>query len=110
MAQETLESVLSDLDDLLNEESRALSSLDHQEIERIADRKTDLLRRLSKADREGVTKETLRRTALVRQRALNNQLLMVHARDLIRGVIDAWNPPSYDKRGTPPPRLLAVRG
>jgi hypothetical protein len=110
MAEESLEIVLCELDNLLSEETKALGVLDYEEIERIAGEKTELLRRLSKADRAGVSKETLRRTAMVRQKALHNQLLMVHARDLIRGVLDAWEPPAYDGRGTAPPRLLAMRG
>jgi hypothetical protein len=103
---ESIETVVRELDDLLNEETAALKRLDHETIDALTSRKVILLRRMGAASRAHVSPAALPLIADVRQKALNNQLLLVHARDLIRGVLETWAPHRVGASGA----LLEVRG
>ncbi len=104
-----LEAVVERLDQLLTEETTALRRLDSDSIEQLTERKAALLRELGGVSREGATRDTLRLVAQVREKALTNQLLLVHARDMVRGVIDRMAP-SFEPHNPSGARLLQVRG
>lgn len=97
------------LNDLLMQETEALRRLDHETLDSLTASKVALLRELSVVDRSRTDAATLRAISLVRDRALNNQILMVHARDLTRGVFDTLTGIAPGSR-TSSPRLLELRG
>lgn len=89
---------LAELGDLLTKERAALGRMDAQGVEAVAAEKLELLARLEAADRAEATPQALRELARLREIALENQLLLVHARDLLRGVVEALGP-GRDGRG-----------
>lgn len=97
---------MDELNDLLGAEREALRRMDPLEIEALTVQKVALLGRLSAAPREGATPAFVRELARLREVALQNQLLLVHARDLTRGVVDTLVPGRTSGRGS----LLEVRG
>jgi hypothetical protein len=77
---------LQDLEQLLMDECEALKKLDRETIERLSLEKlavAEVLSTLGKPDKHH--EELLGR---IKRRALMNQLLMVNARDCVRGVIE----------------------
>lgn len=104
--EEALDGVLEELEQLLDQETAALRKLNHQEIEQLTARKVMLLGRASQANRGGVNSTTLARLSRIREVALSNQILMVHARDLVRGVLQTWAPGRVGASGT----LFETRG
>ena len=86
--QDPLTSILHELESLLKEETFALKRLDRPAIDEFATRKLELFERLSKAIAECPPavehKPLLER---VHRLALMNQLLLVHARDAVRGAL-----------------------
>ncbi len=97
------------LNQLLLEETEALRRLDHETLDSLTERKVALLRELATVNRAGADRETLRAISLVRDRALNNQMLMVHARDLTQGVFDRMTGNTHGTKAGGS-RLLEVRG
>ncbi len=97
------------LNQLLILETEALRCLDHEALDTLTDQKVALLRELANVSRTGADRETLRSISMLRDRALTNQMLMVHARDLTQGVFDriTGNEHGEKSRGA---RLLEVRG
>jgi hypothetical protein len=81
----SLANALDELSDLLTREATALRALDANALSAIAEQKVQLESRLialgpaQESDREALTQ--------LRQRALENQILLVHARDTVRGLI-----------------------
>lgn len=100
---------MESLNDLLVEETEALRRLDHKALDALTDRKVELLRELAQVNRNDASHETLRRIARVRNLALTNQMLMVHARDLTQGVFDRLTGNAHGGR-VAGARLLEVRG
>lgn len=94
---------------LLSEETDALRRLDHVLLDSLTERKVALLHELSTVPRVAPSPQALRAIAEMRERALRNQMLMVHARDLTQGMFDRMmgNPHSGKNVGG---RLLEVRG
>lgn len=103
---ESMEQLLGELDGLLASEREALRRMDPMQIEGLSVEKVALLGRLAAASREGVAPETVGELARLRELALQNQLLLVHARDLTRGVVETLSPGHQGGRGS----LLEVRG
>ncbi len=75
---------IADLEALLEAEQRFLSRLDADGIEAVAKRKEELLPLLADARAQGVDLERLTR---VRELAVRNQLLMVHARETVGTIV-----------------------
>lgn len=100
------ETVLAELDELLSEEGRALQDLDHGAIDGLTARKLALLDKIGRTPRDASSPRVTALLTQLRQRALNNQLLIVHARDLVRGVIETSAPLRAGNGGS----LLEVRG
>lgn len=105
-----LEAIVHRLDELLTEESGALRRMDSDKIVELSDAKAEILRELGGASRSGASRETLQLVARVREKALANQLLLVHARDLIRGLVQSMGAVSVDGKTPGAARLLEVRG
>src|SRR5687768_2455631 len=86
--QDPLSSILGELESLLKDESIALKRLDRSAIDDFATRKLELFERLSKVLAENhasaLHKQLLER---VHRLAIMNQLLLVHARDAVRGAL-----------------------
>lgn len=95
---------LFDLEQLLDAESGYLSSLDLDGIEAIASSKERLLASLRETPREDKDRPRLQR---IRDKAIKNQLLTVHARETIASILMALAPsgPNYSatSRAAPAP-------
>ncbi len=92
------ETWLAELGDLLTKERAALERMDALGVETASAEKLRLLEQLESKDRAEATPEALRELARLREVALENQLLLVHARDLLRGAVESLGP-SRDGRG-----------
>ncbi len=117
----TARGVLSALERLLAEERKALVRLDRDAIEAFAAEKLELdaaLReRSAQAPLELGDRQLLER---VRHAALENQLLLAHARSCVQGMLSLLAPhnapgysaPGHSAAGTahPPPMALNLRG
>ncbi len=77
--------LLEELEVILAEEALALRSPKGEELEQIAARKLKVERGLAQAG--PLAQEDREIAERVRVAALNNQMLLVHARDTVRGVI-----------------------
>ncbi len=99
--------VVEMLDALLIEEEVALRRLDHESLDKITDRKVDLLEELAQAPRSGQSAALVRTMRSLRDRALVNQMLMIHARELSIGMIEQISGRSQHDKGA---RFLEVRG
>lgn len=112
---------IDELEALLEAEQGFLERLDTDGIEAIARRKEQLLPRLQSA---ATTADDLVRLSHVRERALRNQLLTVHVRDVVAAIVGALGPagttvggaPVYPSNlgratpGAPAPARLSVKG
>ena len=107
--QSSFSGAVERLHQILMEETDALRRLDHQTLDQLTSRKVELVDELSHMSRAGADAGTLKMLAFVRERALVNQMLMVHARDLTQGVFDAMTGNAYGVRGGGA-RLLEVKG
>jgi hypothetical protein len=93
MAPGDLDDSLGELERLLEEETAALRELDRDAIDRIAQSKLVVCERLSARARTNGPTSSARATAdrsrldRIRHKALYNQVLLVHARDSVRGVL-----------------------
>lgn len=117
----TARGVLSALEQLLAQERKALVRLDRDAIEAFAAHKLELdsaLRQLCQlTPLELADRELLER---VRHAALENQLLLAHARSCVQGMLSLLAPhnapgysaPGHGSAGTahPPPMALNLRG
>lgn len=93
---------------LLTEETEALRHLDHAALDEITSRKQELLLQIEAAPGNQGDDTMIREMREIRQQALMNQVLMVHARDLTQGLINSLTlPPNQTSTGSP--RLLHVR-
>jgi hypothetical protein len=101
-----LDGVLDELQELLGQETEALRVLDHRALDLLTTRKVDLLSKVTSLTRQGANRGTLSRLGKIREVALTNQLLMVHARDLVRGALDTWGAGRTGAAGS----LLETRG
>jgi hypothetical protein len=95
MAPSDLNDSLGELEQLLEEETGALRKLDRDAIDRIAAAKLEVCERLSHTAHragsslpDGAAPERRAQLDRIRQKALYNQVLLVHARDSVRGVLD----------------------
>ncbi|MFO0565970.1 MAG: hypothetical protein U0263_09930 [Polyangiaceae bacterium] len=98
---EDVETLLRRLEHVLAEEHAALSKLDIQAVEQAARDKSELGERLRRVDRSG-NPVSAARLERVRRRLLRNQVLLVHARDTTRGLIQLHTggpTPSYGPGG-----------
>lgn len=111
-AQDQLSQALADLESILEREALALRRLDREEIDRLTSEKVAVQGRLetlkgtaSPAPSEGPRLEKIRKLAL------QNQLLLVHARDCVRGLIATMTGAEVGSYPTtrPPPRSSALR-
>ena len=93
--------ILLELDTLLDAERQALKDLAANDVEDIAARKVQLVAQLAQlipgANPSAEEAAALKR---IREKQLRNQLLLVHARDSVRGLITALTgsrPASYSR-------------
>lgn len=112
-SNETASVILEELERVLKDEHRALRALDRDEIERAAERKLVLDARLRRAEPTAADLPALKR---VRRAALDNQLLIVHARACLQSVIGMVTgdnfttyPGTAPKRAVAEPMRLSVR-
>lgn len=96
-----LNQTLTSLESLLADEFLALQRLDHEAIEQATQTKLALCERLTSLGTEqGLGGQQRAMLERVRRAQLRNQLLVVHARDCVRGVLGAmgsytnWTPVS----------------
>jgi len=101
-----LSAVLGELDLLLAAESEALRKLDHGTLDELTSQKLDLLDRLARVDRSTASREDVARLGHARELAFQNQLLLVNARELVRGVLHLSASNRVGNGGT----LLEIRG
>jgi flagellar biosynthesis/type III secretory pathway chaperone len=85
-SRETVSVILEELEKVLTDEHRALRVLDHDAIEHASAQKLSLDARLRAAD-ASKTAADLPKLKRVRRMALDNQLLIVHARACLQGII-----------------------
>lgn len=112
---DSISAVLKELEAVLREEHRALRALDYSGIERAAELKVALDARLRAVEHEK-TAADLPALQRVRRAALDNQLLIVHARSCLQGLIGMVTgdtfvtyPGATGKRAAPEPLRLNVR-
>jgi hypothetical protein len=112
---DSISAVLQELEAVLREEHRALRALDYEGIERAAELKVALDARLRAVENEK-TPADLPALKRVRRAALDNQLLIVHARSCLQGIIGMVTgdtfvtyPGATGKRAAPEPLRLNVR-
>ena len=112
-SNETASVILEELERVLKEEHQALRVLDRDAIERAAEQKLALDARLRKTDPQAADLPALKR---VRRAALDNQLLIVHARACLQSVIGMVTgdnfttyPGTAPKRAAAEPLRLSVR-
>lgn len=103
---DSIDSLMRELDELLAAEREAVRGMDSAQIEVLTGEKVKLIERLASQSRQHATPDTIRALSRLRAFALENQLLLVHARDLTRGVVEALSPGRNGGRGA----LLEVRG
>jgi hypothetical protein len=112
---ESISAILEELESVLREEHRALRVLDHEAIERAAEQKLALDARLRAVENQKTAEHqpALRR---VRRAALDNQLLIVHARSCLQSILGMVTgdtfvayPGATGKRAAPEPLRLNVR-
>lgn len=101
-----LTAVVGELDLLLASESEALRKLDHRTLDELTTQKLDLLERLARVDPSTASQEALARLGRARELAFQNQLLLVNARELVRGVLQLSASARVGNGGT----LLEIRG
>lgn len=96
---------VAELEALLHEEAAALSRLDIAAIDAVSERKLRLLPQLQSIE---TASEDLARLARVRELAIKNQLLTVHARDTVGSIIgavvpqaDTFYPPTQSRAPRP---------
>ncbi|HVU01471.1 MAG TPA: hypothetical protein VHE30_06955 [Polyangiaceae bacterium] len=83
-----LDEALGELERLLEEETEALRKLDHSTIDRITVSKLVLCEKLGqRAVGKSAEKADLERIQRIKKLSLYNQVLLVHARDSVRGVL-----------------------
>jgi len=112
-SNETASVILEELERVLKDEHRALRVLDRDAIERAAELKLALDARLRKTEPLAADLPALKR---VRRAALDNQLLIVHARACLQSVIGMVTgdnfttyPGTAPKRAAAEPLRLSVR-
>ena len=97
---------------LLAEEFEALRVLDSQKIDELCAEKLSLMDTLKSASLSTASaqdEELLSELLLVRRSVLENQLLLIHARDLSTGMVSRLTTPR-GQAGGDAPRLLSVKG
>jgi hypothetical protein len=103
---------LETLERLLLDEADALKRLDHEEIDRLSQEKLALSQELGELGAPEEQHQAL--LERIKQRALMNQLLLVNARDCVRGVIElATGAPATPGYGSERPQgrpRLDIRG
>lgn len=114
--QSTFE-LLEELDRLLLEERHALRSLDIDAVERFAEQKLVLDGKLRAAAERAEPRDTDRKLVLrVRANAQINQVLLVHARSCVHGLVKLFAgeqaplSPAGHTRVAPRPIALNIRG
>src|SRR5258706_6405631 len=117
MAPSDLDDSLGELEKLLEEETVALRELDRDAIDRIAASKLELCERLSTRARTKAASPTNAgadrlRLERIRHKALYNQVLLVHARDSVRGVLALLTGEAHgsSRPGSSDGHRLSVRG
>jgi len=85
-SNDDLDATLRQLEQVLAEEHRALRTLDTKTLEQCARDKAELCDRLTRMH-PPATDSWRTRLARVRARLLDNQILLVHARDITRGLV-----------------------
>jgi hypothetical protein len=114
----TLSDILTDLEHTLSIEASALRSLDRQGIDAAASRKLDLDAELHATSLDALSEDDRPRVERIQRIALSNQLLLVHARACLQGVLSLATgldlgpayPASPPSRSAPAPVRLDVRG
>jgi hypothetical protein len=88
MSTPTIHHILIELDTLLSVEQQTLKKLAADEIEQLATRKLELIEDLTKLLPPGGPRgEDAAALKRIREKQLRNQLLLVHARDSVRGLV-----------------------
>ncbi|MCA9594297.1 MAG: hypothetical protein KC776_13330 [Myxococcales bacterium] len=80
---ETFDQAVTALESILGEESVALKQLDSRALDALAERKLALVEQLKNPPPDA----DVERLSRVRRTALENQMLLVHARDTVRGLL-----------------------
>ncbi|HVW23866.1 MAG TPA: hypothetical protein VHC69_00755 [Polyangiaceae bacterium] len=113
--RESVSIILDELEAVLRAEHEALRKLDYEGIERASEQKLALDARLRAADATKTAADVPKLTR-VRKMALNNQLLIVHARacltsiiGMVTGEAPATYPGATSKRMHVAPIRLSVR-
>lgn len=106
--------ILLELELLLGAERQALKRLDADEIEQHAVRKLELLDALTRLlPPGGPSGEDALALSRIRDQQLTNQLLLVHLRDCVRGVISvatgAFRPAFGPRPSAQPPKCEGAR-
>jgi flagellar biosynthesis/type III secretory pathway chaperone len=108
--------LLTQLAELLEAERQALVELDRDAIEDFAQRKLELDQALTEMVRErALTEHEQPLLSRVRERALQNQLLLAHARSCVQGALSLLSPtrsPGYTvgpSPSSPPPVAVDFR-
>jgi hypothetical protein len=108
--------ILNELQNVLSEERQALVRLDGAAIEELAERKLELDAALRRSARSRqLDAGEIDALGRMRAAALGNQLLLVHARSCVKGIValvareQVPKHPGLDS-GPPPPVALSFRG
>jgi hypothetical protein len=109
---------LTDLERTLEVEASALRSLDRQGIDAAASRKVELDAELHSSSLDDLSQGDRPRLERIRRNALSNQLLLVHARACLQGVLSLATgldlgpayPAAPPSRSAHAPVRLDVRG
>ena len=115
---DSISEVLLQIEAVLRLENQALRSLDRMGVEDAARRKADLDRHLTElTSRVAPRAEHVSLLRRVRRAALSNQLLLVHARSCVQGVLalvsgepSGTYPGAAPRRAPPAPVRIDVRG
>lgn len=104
----SVETVLEQMEGLLEQETAALRLLDHEGLDQLTGRKEQLMEMLARFPLQE-RQPHLQKLRAVKDHIFANQVLMIHARDLTQGVFDKLTgsgAEQHEKQG----RLLSVRG
>lgn len=107
-----LETLLDELESVLEAERQALRKLDGESISRAADEKLRLDAELRAAAVPNHSAQLQSRLERIQQAARLNQVLLVHARSCVQGMLQlltGQNASSVSRTGSvPPPRPVAI--
>lgn len=104
MQSRPLRLVLDELDRVLDDERDALRLLDARTVERLAEAKLKLELELRNAIMSVRVEDDAAALERIRAKALDNQVLLIHARNCVRGAIEVATGQQEGYESKPPPR------